>query len=352
MNKTLADQPLRIAITADPELPVPPELYGGIERMIDGLVRELVSRGHSVTLFAHPASKSPCTLVGWPGATSSSFRDTMANMAVLAKGVASGSFDLLHSFSRLAYLGPLLPWPIPKLMTYQRPVTRRTVQLSHALSRGTLKFSAISAWMQAPVADIGRWHVVPNGVDLSIFPFVADPGPEAPLVFLGRLEEIKGPHLAIEAAKRSGLPLVLAGNVATEHQRWVEEHVLAQLDPPHIRYVGPANDIQKAALLGSSRALLMPILWDEPFGIVMAEAMACGTPVLGLNRGAVPEVVEHGVTGFVANSLPELIAQLPGLANLDRAASRRNVERLYSSGAMADGYLRVYQSMLKKSNKF
>lgn len=346
MSAAPPDRPLRIAISADPELPVPPELYGGIERMIDGLVRELVSRGHKVTLFAHPASTVPCTLVGWPGASSWSRRHTLANMTALARAVASGDFDLLHSFSRLAYLGPLLPWAIPKLMTYQRPITRRTVQLSHALSRGSMQFSAISAWMQTPVADIGRWHVVPNGVCLSTFPFVADPGPDAPLVFLGRLEEIKGPHLAIEAAKRSGLPLVLAGNVAPEHQRWVEEHVFSQLDPPQIRYVGPVNDAQKAALLGSSRALLMPILWDEPFGIVMAEAMACGTPVLGLHRGAVPEVVEHGVTGFVAHTLPELIAQIPRLASLDRAASRRRVECSYSSAAMADGYLHVYRSML------
>ncbi len=337
---------MRIAITADPELPVPPELYGGIERMIDGLVRTLTAQGHDVTLFAHPSSSVPCELVPWPGASSSSRLHTARNAACLARAVMTGRFDLIHSFSRLAYLWPLLPLPIPKLMTYQRAITRRSVQRSHALSRGTLHFTAISQWMLQPVAGIGDWHVVPNGVSLDTYPFKAEPGPEAPLLFLGRLEEIKGPHLAIEIAQRTGLPLVLAGNVPTEHQQWFAQHIQPKLDPPRISYMGPVNDAQKAELIGQCRALLMPILWDEPFGIVMAEAMACGTPVLGLNRGAVPEVVEHGVTGFVASTLEELIDQVPQLPQLDRAACRQRVGRLYSTAAMAEGYLRVYHSLL------
>jgi glycosyltransferase involved in cell wall biosynthesis len=335
-----------IAITADPELPVPPELYGGIERMIDGLVRTLMAQGHAVTLFAHPSSSVPCELVPWPGASSRSRRDTARNAACLARAVMAGRFDLIHSFSRLAYLLPLLPLPIPKLMSYQRAITRRSVQRSYALSRGSLHFTAISQWMLQPTDGIGDWHVVPNGVPLDTYPFAEAPSPEAPLLFLGRLEEIKGPHLAIEIAQRTGLPLVLAGNVSTEHQQWFADHIQPQLDSPRIRYVGPVNDSQKAVLIGQCRALLMPILWDEPFGIVMAEAMACGTPVLGLNRGAVPEVVEHGVTGFVARSLEELIYQVHQLPQLERADCRRRVERLYSTGAMAEGYLRVYRSLL------
>jgi glycosyltransferase involved in cell wall biosynthesis len=346
MSAQPQDRPIRIAITADPELPVPPELYGGIERMIDGLVRTLTDQGYAVTLFAHPSSSVPCELVPWPGASSSSPLHTARNAACLVRAVLAGRFDLIHSFSRLAYLWPLLPWSIPKLMTYQRPITRRSVQRSHALSRGSLHFTAISQWMLQPVEGIGDWHVVPNGVPLDTYTFIAEPGPEAPLLFLGRLEEIKGPHLAIEIAQRTGLPLVLAGNVPTEHKQWFAQHIQPKLDPQRIRYVGPVNDAQKAELIGQCRALLMPLLWDEPFGIVMAEAMACGTPVLGLNRGAVPEVVEHGVTGFVASTLEELIDQVPQLPQLDRAACRQRVERLYSTDAMATSYLRVYRSLL------
>ena len=203
--------------------------------------------------------------------------------------------------------------------------------------------------MMQPVADIGRWHLVPNGVSLATYPFVADPGPDAPLMFLGRLEAIKGPHLAIAVAQRNGLPLVIAGNVSPEHQPWFDIHIAPHLDE-RIRYVGPVDDVRKAELLGRARALLMPILWDEPFGIVMAEAMACGTPVVGFSRGAVPEVVDHGVSGFVVENLDELVAVVNRLAELKRSDVRRRVEQHYSEKAIADGYLGVYESMLCRAS--
>lgn len=336
---------MHIALTADPELPVPPRLYGGIERVIAMVAAELTERGHRVTLFAHPESSAAADLVPWPGRSSRSRYDTARNTLTLWREVRSRRVDLVHSFSRIAYLLPLLSLPIPKLMSYQRPVTRRTVQWGHALSRGTLEFTAISRWMMQPVANIGRWHLVPNGVPLATYPFVADPGPEAPLMFLGRVEAIKGPHLAIEVARRTGLPLVIAGNVPPEHQGWFDAHIAPHLDE-RIRFVGPVEDARKAQLLGRAGALLMPILWDEPFGIVMAEALACGTPVLGLRRGAVPEVVEHGVSGLVVDDLEQLVAAVPQLAGLDRRACRGRVEACYSETAVAAGYLQVYRDML------
>lgn len=335
---------MHIALTADPELPVPPRLYGGIERVIAMLAVELSARGHQVTLFAHPESTAAAELVPWPGRTSRSRRETARNVFTLWRETRQRRVDLIHSFSRIAYLLPLLPLPIPKLMSYQRPISRHTVQLGHALSRGTLEFSAISRWMMQPVADIGRWHLVPNGVPLDTYPFVADPGPEAPLMFLGRVEEIKGPHLAIEVAQRTGLPLVIAGNVPPEHQHWFETTIAPHLNE-RIRYVGPVDDARKAELLGRARALLMPILWDEPFGIVMAESLACGTPVVGLHRGAVPEVLEHGVSGFVLADLDQLVAAVPRLGSLDRRACRQRVEACYSEVAVADSYLRVYRQL-------
>jgi glycosyltransferase involved in cell wall biosynthesis len=338
---------MHIALTADPELPVPPRLYGGIERVIAMLAAELSARGHRVTLFAHPESTASAELVPWPGCRSRSRRDVLLNASTLWREVRRRQVDLIHSFSRIAYLLPLLPLPIAKLMSYQRPITRRTVQMGNALSRGSLEFSAISEWMMEPVADVGRWHLVPNGVPLSNFPFVAQPGFDAPLMFLGRVEAIKGPHLAIEVAKRTNLPLVIAGNVPSEHQGWFDAEIAPHLNE-QIRYVGPVDDVRKAEILGQARALLMPILWDEPFGIVMAEAMACGTPVLGLCRGSVPEVVEHGVSGLVVSNLEQMVAAIPRLNTLDRHACRARVEACSSELAIAEAYLTVYRQLLAR----
>ncbi len=336
--------PLRIALTVDPEIPVPPSLYGGIERIVDMLARELSLRGHEVTLFANADSTCPVRRVAWPGMSSTSKSDTVRNAGTLARHVAAGRFDVVHSFSRVAYLTPILPMAVPKLMTYQRAISPRSVRLGHAISRGTLAFTAISEWMMRDIQQIGRWRMVPNCVELDTYTFQPEVPEFAPLVFLGRVEKIKGPHLAIEIARRSKRPLIIAGNIPTEHRGWADAHVLSHVDGESIQYVGPVNDAQKNSLLGSAGALLMPILWDEPFGIVMAEAMACGTPVLGLGRGAVPEVAEDGVTGFVRDDVEELAASVGRLSSIDRSDCRRRVERLYNIGAVTDAYLDAYLS--------
>jgi len=330
---------------------VPPTHYGGIERIVDMLARELARRGHEVTLFAHPASECGVSRVSWPGASSSSGFDSARNAALLARHLASGRFDIVHSFSRIAYLLPILPLPVPKVMTYQRAITPRSVRVGHALARGTLEFTAISKWMLRDVADIGRWQVVPNGVSLGTYGFAPEVPDHAPLMFLGRIEEIKGPHLAIEIARRTRRPLIIAGNIPDEHRAWADAHVLPHVDGREIRYVGPVDDAQKSALLGDAAALLMPILWDEPFGIVMAEAMACGTPVLGLRRGALPEVVEDGVTGFVRDDVVGLVSAVGQLAGIDRAACRARVARYYSADAVTEAYLDVYRTAIASTSK-
>lgn len=337
--------PLRIALTADPELPVPPVHYGGIERIVDLLAVELAGRGHAVTLFAHPDSTSPVRRLAWPGRGSRTALDTLRNAAFLARQVVAGRLDLVHSFSRLAYLAPILPLPVPKLMSYQREISPRTTAGAHRLSRGTLAFTAASRQMIGP--DLaGRWQVVPNAVTLATFPFRPEVGPDAPLMFLGRLESVKGPDIAIEVALRAGRRLILAGNVPDAHRGWFEARVAPHLDGDRIRHVGPVDDAGKAELLGRSLALLMPIRWDEPFGIVMIEAMACGTPVIGLRRGAVPEVVQDGETGFLADDPDGLVAAVGRAAAIGRAACRERVRRLYSAGPVADAYLALYRSML------
>lgn len=339
---------MRIALTADPELSVPPILYGGIERIVDMLALGLTRRGHDVTLFANPQSSCPVPKIGWPGLSSGSKLATLRNAATLARHVAAGRFDVVHSFSRIAYLTPILPFPIPKLMSYQREISPHTTGSAHRIARGSLEFSAISRQMidAAPLA--GRWHLVPNGVPLETYTFRDTVDAEAPLVFLGRIEETKGPHLAIEIARRARMPLIIAGNIPDAHRAWFEAHVAPHIDNERIRYVGPVNDAEKNALLGSARAFLMPILWEEPFGIVMAESMACGTPVLGLRRGAVPEVVDHAVTGYVVDTVDDLVAAAHRLGTLSRAACRARVERLYSDATVTDAYISIYDRLMSR----
>jgi len=338
---------MRIALTADPELPVPPRLYGGIERIIDFLAKGLVARGHTVTVFAHPDSATAGRLVSWPGRASNSRRDTIRNAITLARHALAGEFDLVHSFSRIAYLTPLLPSRLPKLMTYQRPISARSVRLGHRLSGGTLWFSAISREMMRGVGEIGTWRLVFNGAPLAAYEFQTSVGPDAPLVFLGRIEEIKGPHLAIEISRRVNIPLIIAGNVPDDQRDFFEARIAPNIDGKAVSYIGPVDDAAKSALLGKARALLMPILWEEPFGIVMAEAMACGTPVLGLARGAVPEVVEDGVTGFVTHDIDGLVAAVARLPAISRKACRARAEQLFSDTAVVENYLAVYREMLE-----
>ena len=336
---------MKIAITADPEIPVPPNLYGGIERIIDLLIRGLEVRGHRVTLFAHSDSSTPCELVPYAGKSSRSGTDIVKNMLTVTRSIIGGDGDLVHSFGRVAYLLPLLPLSIPKLMTYQRAISPTTVKWGHRLSRGSLHFSAISNWMTDGIEHLANFHLVPNGVPMDVYDFSASVAEDAPLLFLGRIEHIKGAHLAIDIAKRSGRRLVIAGNVPEEHQDYFDHQIKPHLDGVNITYVGPVNDEQKNHLLGATAAFLMPILWEEPFGIVMAEALACGTPVLGLCRGAVPEVVEDGVTGFVRGDIDELVATVSRIHEIDRAACRQRAQNFYSETAVVAGYLDVYRKL-------
>jgi len=336
---------MRIALTADPEIPVPPRHYGGIERIIDMLARGLKERGHEVTLFAHPDSRSAGRLAPWPGRSSLSACDTARNAATLAREAARRSFDLIHSFSRIAYMLPILPLGLPKLMTYQRSISRRSVVLGHRMSRGSLEFSAVSRFMMEGVKDVGSWRLVYNGVPLERFEFEPSVPPDAPLVFLGRLEEVKGPHVAIEVARRAGAPLIIAGNVEEPHKAWFARFVAPHIDQRRVRYVGPVDDQQKNALLKSARALLMPILWDEPFGIVMAEAMACGAPVIAFRRGAAPEIVEHAVTGYVVDDVEGMTAAVGRLSAIDRKSARRRVETMFSDAAVVFAYEAAYAEM-------
>jgi glycosyltransferase involved in cell wall biosynthesis len=344
---------LRIALTADPELPVPPKQYGGIERIIDMLIRGLVERGHDVTLFAHPDSDAACRLVPYSCLASTSRRGTLSNLWLVSSKVRSGEFDIVHSFGRLAYLLRILPLPIPKIMSYQRVISSRSIALGERLSRGTLHFTGCSRQLIERFNGRSNWHVVHNGVPLATYAFRENAGDDAPLVFLGRVEEIKGPHLAIDIAHQSKRRLVIAGNVPGEpkHIAFFEAQIAPYIDGRNIEYIGPVNDEQKNNLLGGAAALLMPILWDEPFGIVMAEALACGTPVIALRRGSVPEVVEDEVTGFVCDSTDEMVEAVGRIAQIDRKACRQVVEERFSDRAVVDGYESLYRKIIEAHSR-
>ena len=339
---------MRLLLTADPEIEVPPRLYGGIERIVDVLVRRLRVAGHTVALAARPGSACPAdALFAWPGLSSLSRRDTVANTHFLWKAVRAFEPDLVHSFSRVAYLLPLLRGRIPLVMSYQREPTQRTSGLAVKLAKpGMITFTGCSEYIARRGRPAGgEWHGIPNFADTEALSFVPAVADDAPLVFLSRVEEIKGAHWAIEIARRTGRRLVIAGNHSTgndpEGEFW-RRRIAPEIGKGGIEYVGPVDDVQKNALLGQARAMLVPIQWNEPFGIVFAESLACGTPVISCPRGALPEIVRPGVDGFLINSIEEGCDAVARVGALDRGACRRQAEEHFSAGAVVARYLDLY----------
>lgn len=341
---------MRILLTADPEIPVPPTGYGGIERIVDALVREYSARGHTVGLVAHADSQTPAAVrFGWPGRRSTSRADTVRNTLALRGAVRQFQPDVLHSFSRLAYLLPLLPGRLPKVMSYQRHTGGRQVRLAARLGGRSLRFTGCSEFICSQGRPAGgTWTAIHNFIEPEKFAFVPRVPADAPLVFLSRIESIKGADLAIAIARAAGRRLVLAGNHAAsgpEGEFW-KAKIAPQLGRDGIEWVGEVNDAQKNELLGRAAALLVPIQWDEPFGIVFAEALACGTPVLTCARGATPEIVTAGRTGFFVGTVAEGVEAVRRLDELDRAACRRAAEERFSVRPCASQYLGVYEEMV------
>ena len=339
---------MRILITADPEIEVPPVLYGGIERIVDGLVRRLRARGHSVCLVAKPGSQCVAdTFVPWMGASSLSRRDTLVNMVGLRRAARAFKPDVIHSFSRLAYLAPLLRGSTPIVMSFQRDPTLRTVGMAVRLAApGVLRFTGCSDYIAACGRRAGGdWVGIPNFFEIDALEFSPAVPPDAPLCFLSRVESIKGAHWAIEIARRTGRRLVIAGNhseTGAEGEYW-----RAQIEPwlgrEGIEYVGAVDDVRKNKVLGEAAAMVVPIQWDEPFGIVFAESLACGTPVISCPRGSLPEIVRQGIDGFLIRSIEEgcdAVGRLPGI---DRAACRRRAEQEYSPDVVVSRYLELYE---------
>jgi glycosyltransferase involved in cell wall biosynthesis len=344
---------MRLLLTADPELPVPPKLYGGIERIIDFLVRGLRERGHTVGLVAHEESTVPNDgFFPWPGKQSQNRKDLVKNLRALRGAVNAFRPDVLHSFSRVAYLFPLLLAPLPKIMSYQRNPSLRTAAWGSRLSRGTLTFTGCSEH----ICDIGRrgggtWVPIHNGVELEKYTFSPAVKDDAPLVFLSRLDPVKNPVGAIHAARKAGRRLIVAGNYANSgpDREYYDRQVKPLLDKDGVEYIGPVNDEQKNKLLGEALAMIVPIQWNEPFGIVFAEALACGTPVISSPRGALPEIVRQGEHGFLVEGVDACVDAIGKLSSISRAACRQRAEKAFAAPVIVGQYEQLYKSMNQKA---
>ena len=342
---------MRLLLTADPEIEVPPRLYGGIERIVDVLVRRLRAAGHTVGLVARRGSGCPNdAFFPWPGLSSLSRRDTVLNTVALSRAVRAFRPDVVHSFSRIAYLLPLLRGRIPLVMSFQREPTPRTVGLAVRLAGpGRITFTGCSDYIARRGRPAGgEWHGIPNFADTEGLTLGAGVAADAPLVFLSRVEEIKGAHWAIEIARRTGRRLIIAGNHSDrndpEGEFW-RHKIAPEIGKGGIEYVGPVDDVQKNALLGRARAMVVPIQWDEPFGIVFAESLACGTPVVSCPRGALPEIVRPGIDGFLIESIEEGCEAVERVGALDRAECRRRAVEHFSADAVVARYIDLYSKV-------
>ncbi|MGE3277950.1 MAG: glycosyltransferase, partial [Vicinamibacterales bacterium] len=343
---------LRNLLIMVPLIPVPPRHYGGIERVVADLANGYRSRGHDVTLWAAPGSGTGARLEAFGREGEWSRWSNLRNTARLSLRFLRGGrrrFDVVHNFGRLAYLSAALPTDLPKVQTYMRPVTARNMRLAARLGARRLCYTAVSrAIRDTGAPGGGDWRVVYNCASPERYPFSpgTDPG-AAPLLFLGRLDRCKGAHTAIDVAARLDRELVIAGTISDlPHERaYFEREVRPRADGARVRYIGPVDDRQKLEVLGAAAALLLPVEWDEPFPVVLPEALLCGTPVIGFRRGGIPEGIDDGRTGFICDTPGEMAAAVARLPELDRADCRAEGVRRFSDAAIMDAYEAIYREL-------
>jgi glycosyltransferase involved in cell wall biosynthesis len=343
---------MRIAVIAPPWYPVPPSGYGGIEWVVALLADGLTERGHEVTLFAPPGSETEAELV--PPLAEVPPEELIGDPWHEAAHAVSaynrtGEFDLLHDHTGPvgASIGAMCE--APTVHTLHGPFTDQTSLLYRRIARRHW-FVAISQHQQSMGPANLRWGgVVYNGIALDRYPFREDK--EDFLFFLGRADEEKAPHLAIEAARRAGRRLVMCVTTKNERERayWAEQ--VEPLLDEDVEVRGECDQEQKTDLLGRAAALLFPIQWPEPFGLVMTEAMACGTPVIARRNGSVPEVVADGETGFIVSSVEEMAAAVARVGELDSHAMRAVVKEQFSAEAMVAGYEHIYQQLVASGDE-
>ena len=342
---------MRIALVASPFIPIPPRLYGGTELFIAHLALGLTNLGHEVVVYATGDSQLPVEIrwmyphSEWPLQEESSASLRENNHTAWAIRDASESCDIVHVNNVVS-----LPYSrfveMPFVYTVHHPLEK---PLSEFYSHfPAVNFVAISEF-QRKLEGIRGMRTIHHGIDLAQYEFIDRK--QDYLTFLGRLAPIKGTHLAIQVAKKSGIPLKIAGEIQPMYRDYYEREVKPHIDGKFIEYVGEVNLREKNELLGSSRAMLFPIQWNEPFGLVTIESMACGTPVLALPGGSVNELVRNGVSGFVGNSVEELANYAIDLDKLIPPESPRNyVEHYFSLEHMTAQYEMLYSAVLTEQS--
>jgi glycosyltransferase involved in cell wall biosynthesis len=343
--------PLRVAQVAPLWVSIPPVDYGGTERIVHLLTEELVRRGHHVTLFASGDSRTGAHLRPISEGAAYGKKNTASPKVYQLSGVAEAirdarSFDLIHCHLECLTVSLSALCPVPVLHSIQSPLQADDLWMLRRYP--DVIVTAVSYRQTAAATAARREHirVVYNSCDFSKYQVSENPGRY--LVFLGRMAWEKNAEGAIAIARQAGMPIRLAGEPRGKLDRaYFEQSVKPLIDGKDVVWIGPVDDRQKNELFQDAAALLFPIRWEEPFGIVMIEAMACGVPVLACNRGSVSEVVESGKTGYYADTLDELAKLVPHVLELDRRAVRQHAVRRFSHTVMVDKYLGVYASLTR-----
>jgi glycosyltransferase involved in cell wall biosynthesis len=340
---------MRIAQVAPLAESVPPKLYGGTERVVSWLTEDLVALGHRVTLFASGDSVTGGRLVPvWPRAVrlGKPRVDPIVALTMALQQISDRAteFDIIHCHLDWVHLPLLRRLQVPFVTTLHG---RLDVPGLSGLVQGfpEAPFVSISHSQRSALPGANWAGTVYHGMPPDVLSLCYEPG--SYLAFLGRLSPEKGAGAAIRIARCANLPLRISAKVPRDRSRYFKEKIEPQLDE-QIRFVGEVNDAQKQEFLGKAIALLFPIDWPEPFGLVMIETMACGTPVVAFRRGSVPEVVEHGVSGFIVDNETEAVAALSKIATLDRGHVRLAFERRFMTRRMTNDYLSIYDRLRRR----
>lgn len=355
---------MRIAQIAPIIEDVPPRLYGGTERIVSYLTEELVALGHDVTLFASGTSITTAELVPVVSEAlrlSPDMRDPLPYYMIMLDQVRQrlNEFDILH-FHIDAMHYPLMRPHADRVLTtlHGRQDLPELPPLYRAFP--DLPMVSITNAQRRPIPTAHFVATVHHGLPVDLYRPTFSPGKgrhgrgRGYLAFLGRMAPEKRPDLAIDIARKAGMPLKLAAKVDKADRAYFRDCIAPLLKQPDIEFIGEINEREKERFLGEAAALLFPISWPEPFGLVMIEAMACGTPVLAFRAGSVPEVIDHGVTGLIVETVDQAVAALPDVLRLDRAIIRQRFERRFTSRRMATDYITVYERQLgaRKSRPF
>jgi glycosyltransferase involved in cell wall biosynthesis len=343
---------LRIGLIAPPWVPVPPLVYGGTEVVVDGLARGFADAGHDVRLFTTGDSTCPVQrqwVIPEALGTTGELLPELAHVQAAYEALCD--VDVIHDHT---LLGPLWSLSVrgrpPVVTTAHGEFTPELIKLYEAVACSSLPnrvaVIAISQHQRSTAPCVPVAAVIHHGIDLDTVAQGAGDG--GYVLFLGRMSEVKGVHRAITVARAAGRPIVIAAKMwEPAERRYFAERVEPLLGPDAI-YLGPVDAPRKFELLAGAEALVNPIRWPEPFGLVMIEALATGTPVLTFAEGAAPEVVDHGRTGYLCRDDEDMAAKLRSIADIDRDACRRAVEDRFSNTRVVDDHLRLYRRLIEE----